>query len=255
MGERLKNKVAIVTGAGSGIGAATAALFAAEGALVLAADRDGASAEATVQQIADAGQTARAVQVDVAQEAEVAAMVQAALDAWGRIDILVNNAGVGGGGNVLEFESEAFERVLGVNLKGPLLCCKHALPHMLERGQGAIVNVASISSTCGIPNQAVYGPSKGGIWLLTRQLAIEFAERGIRVNSVAPGTIETGMLGGMTSESDNLPPRLEWLLDRHPVKRFGKPAEVATAILFLASDEASFVTGANLAVDGGYTAQ
>lgn len=254
MSDRLEQKVAIITGAGAGIGAATAVRFAAEGALVIAADRDTDAAAAVVVQIRAAGGQARAASADVANEDDVQRMVQLAIDTWGRVDVLVNNAGVGGGGGVLSFTLEDFDRVIGVNIKGALLCCKHALPHMLEQGHGAIVNVASISSTCGIPGQAVYGPSKAGIWLLTRQLAVEFATRGIRVNAVAPGTIETAMIGGPVGDRE-LQGGMKFLMDHHPIGRFGKPEEVANAILFLASDEASFITGANLAVDGGYTAQ
>ena len=248
-GTRLKDKVAIVTGSGSGIGAATAELFAAEGAAVLVADRNAEGGTAVARRIAGAGNTALFVHTDVADEAAVAAMVAAAVDAWGRIDILVNNAGLGGGGGVFDYQGDMFDRIVGTNLRGPLLCCKYALPRMLERGRGAIVNVASISSSNGIPGQAIYAPSKAAILQLTRQLAIEFAGRGIRVNAVSPGTIETPMLGGAA------PDKLAWLLERHPIGRFGKPAEVAAAILFLASDEASFITGAELAVDGGYAAQ
>ena len=255
MAERLKGKVAIITGAGSGIGAATAELFAREGAAVLVVDRAADGAEATTARIQDAGGEARTSVADVQEEARVAGMVAMALAAWGRIDILVNNAGVGGGGNILAVTTEQVERILGTNLLGPLLCCKHALPAMLERGGGAIVNVASISASSGIPNQAIYAPSKAAILQLTRQLAVEYAARNIRVNAVSPGTIETAMLRRTPGSTEPLSPGLQWLLDRHPIGRFGRAAEVAAAILFLTSDEASFITGADLAVDGGYTAQ
>ena len=255
MSDRLKGKVAIITGAASGIGAATAERFAAEGAAVLLADRNGDGAQAVAERILANNQQARSIAADVGQEPAVVAMTQLALDSWGQIDILVNNAGVGGGQDVLRATPEEFDRIFGVNIKGPLLCCKHVLPHMLDRGRGAIVNIASISSTCGIPGQGIYGPSKGSILQLTRQMAVEFAARGIRVNAVSPGTIETPMLGGPVVGREHMRAGLAWLFDRHPIGRFGKPEEVAAAILFLVSDEASFITGANLAVDGGYTAQ
>lgn len=254
MSDRLKEKVALITGAGAGIGAASVLRFAAEGARVIVADRNLPQAEALAQQIVAQGGLALAIGVDVADEAQVAAMVALTHTTWGRIDILVNNAGVGGGGSVLDFTVDEFDRVIGVNLKGVLLCCKYVLPQMLEQGNGAIVNVASISSTCGIPGQAIYGPSKAGIWLLTRQLAVEYAGRGVRVNAVAPGTIETAMIGGPIAGRE-VSGGLKYLLDNHPIGRFGTPEEVANAILFLASDEASFITGASLAVDGGYAAQ
>lgn len=255
MGERLKHKVAIITGAASGIGAATADVFAGEGARVLLADQNVAGAETMARRISADGAQARALGMDVRVETDVQAMVRATLDAWGRIDILVNNAGVGSGDTILEFSAAEFNRVLGVNLLGPLLCCRHVIPPMLAASGGAIVNVASISSTCGIPGQAIYAPSKGGLLQLTRQLAIEFAQRHIRVNAVSPGTIETPMIGGPVADPEQLSDKYKWLLARHPLGRFGQPAEVAKAILFLASDDASFITGANLAVDGGYTAQ
>ncbi len=182
-------------------------------------------------------------------------MVRAALRRWGRVDILVNNAGVGSDMDLLSFTPAEFDRVVGVNLKGPLLCCKHVLPAMLVQGRGAIVNVGSISSTCGIPDQPIYAPSKGGLLQLTRQLAVELASRGIRVNAVSPGTIETPLITGPTKDPEGRQQTLDWLLSRHPIGRFGRSEEVAAAILFLASEEASFITGANLAVDGGYTAQ
>lgn len=245
---RLAGKVAIVTGAASGIGAATAERFGREGAFVLAVDRDDfPPSDLTKNAFC-------AMKVDVSDEAAVAGMVQAALDRWGRLDILVNNAGVATGANVLNMTSEEFDRVIGINLKGPMLGCKYAIPAMLKTGGGAIVNVASISSTSGIPGQAIYAPSKAGVLQLTRQLAVEFSSSGIRVNAVSPGTIETAMIDALVKDPARRP-KYDWLKARHPIGRFGRVEEVANAILFLASDEASFVTGANLAVDGGFTAQ
>lgn len=255
MGERLAGKVAIITGGASGIGAATAARFGQEGAAVLVVDWNGDGAAQVARELAAAGARAAHRQGDVQVEATAAASVRAALDAWGRLDIVVNNAAVPSGQDLLEFTDAEFDRVLGINLKGPLFFCKHAVPAMRAAGGGAIVNVASISSTCGIPGQALYAPSKGGIAQMTRQLALEYAADRIRVNAVAPGTIETPMLAPVTADVEGHNRLLEWLRERHPLGRFGQPEEVAAAILFLASDEASFVTGANLAVDGGYAAQ
>ena len=255
MGTRLKGKVAVITGAGSGIGAATAELFGQEGAAVLLADRDLPGAQAVAGRISAAHSQALAVDADIADERAVAAMVRTALDTWGRIDILVNNAAVRSDLDIGSFTTAEFERVFGANLKGPLLCCKHVLPIMLDAGGGSIVNVASISATCGIAGQALYAPSKGGLLQMTRQLAVEFAPRKIRVNAVSPGTIVTPLLGTLPADPADWSEEHKWLLAHHPIGRFGQPGEVATAILFLASDEASFITGANLAVDGGYAAQ
>jgi NAD(P)-dependent dehydrogenase (short-subunit alcohol dehydrogenase family) len=255
MGERLKGKTAIITGAGSGIGAATAELFVREGAAVLVVDRNAAGALATAQRMSPDGEQAQALAADVSDEGDVAAMADTALRTWGRIDILVNNAGVRSDVGITSFTPEEFDRVLGANLKGPLLCCKHVLPAMRDSGHGSIVNVASISSTCGIAGQPLYAPSKGGLLQMTRQLAVEFAKQGIRVNAVSPGTIETPLLGSLPQDATQWLDEHKWLLAHHPIGRFGQPIEVARAILFLASDEASFITGANLAVDGGYTAQ
>lgn len=250
MSQRLDNKIAIITGAASGIGAATAIRFVEEGAKVLLVDVNGKGLDEVLRQINDAN-SAKSVIADVQDEMAVEACVKTALDTWGGVDILINNAGVGNNMSLLDVTKQEFDRILGVNLRGPLLFCKHAIPNMVQGG--AIVNVASISSTSGIPGQPIYAPSKAGILQLTRQLAIEYAQQNIRVNAVAPGTIETPMLQG--KDPERMKGILDWLLKMHPVGRFGKPEEVANAILFLASDEASFITGANLAVDGGYTAQ
>jgi NAD(P)-dependent dehydrogenase (short-subunit alcohol dehydrogenase family) len=255
MGDRLHGKIAIVTGAGSGIGAATADRFADEGAWVLVVDRDEALARAIARGIDPHGERALARRVDIANEADVAAMVADVKDRWGRIDILVNNAGVRSDVDILSFDGDEFDRVFGANLKGALFCCKHVLPTMLETGAGSIVNVASISSTCGIAGQPLYAPSKAGVAQMTRQLAVEYAARGIRVNAVSPGTIVTPLLGDLPADRTQWTSEHTWLLDHHPIGRFGQPAEVAAAIVFLSSDEASFITGANLAVDGGYAAQ
>jgi len=250
MSNRLQDKIAIITGAASGIGAATAIRFVAEGAKVLLVDTNITGLADVLQTIAN-DDHAQSKVADVQDESAVQACVQQAVDAWGRVDIVVNNAGIGSNISLLDFTREEFDRIFGVNLRGPLLFCKHAIPAMANGG--AIVNVASISSTSGIPGQALYAPSKGGILQMTRQLAIEYAQQNIRVNAVAPGTIETPMLQG--DDPERMKRVLDWLMNMHPVGRFGKPEEVANAILFLASDEASFITGANLAVDGGYTAQ
>ena len=250
MSGRLQDKIAIITGAASGIGAATAIRFVTEGAKVLLVDTNSAGLGDVLQTIGD-NDHAQSIVADVQDEDAVESCVRQAVEAWGRVDIVVNNAGISGKLSLLEFTKEEFDRIMGVNLRGPLLFCKHAIPAMTSGG--AIVNIASISSTSGIPGQAIYAPSKGGILQMTRQLAIEYAQQNIRVNAVAPGTIETPMLQG--NDPERMKKTLGWLMNMHPIGRFGKPEEVANAILFLASDEASFITGANLAVDGGYTAQ
>lgn len=250
MSGRLQDKVAIITGAASGIGAATAIRFVAEGSNVLLVDTNSDGLATVLKSIGD-NDHAQSMIADVQDESAVEACVRQAVNAWGRVDIVVNNAGIGSSISLQDFTREEFDRIFGVNLRGPLLFCKHAIPAMTNGG--SIVNIASISSTSGIPGQALYAPSKGGILQMTRQLAIEYAQQNIRVNAVAPGTIQTPMLEG--GDPERMKRVLEWLMKMHPVGRFGKPEEVANAILFLASDEASFITGANLPVDGGYTAQ
>jgi NAD(P)-dependent dehydrogenase (short-subunit alcohol dehydrogenase family) len=247
---KLAGKVAIVTGGGSGIGRETAALFARHGSRVLVADARGDAAQAVAQASRDAGFEARAATVDVSEPDQVERMVRAALDAFGGIDILVNGAGVLAFGTVVETDPAVWQRVLAINLTGVYLCCRAVLPHLIARGGGAIVNVSSSTGAHdAAANIAAYAASKGGVTLLTRAMAIDHARDNVRVNAIAPGPTDTPML------RDNLSPdALRAFAQTFPMRRLGRPEEIASAALFLASDEASFVTGAIVAVDGGQTA-
>jgi len=244
---RLENKVAIVTGAGSGIGKATARLFASEGARVVVADIKGA--EQTAQQI---GAPAVAVQVDVTKSAEVKAMVEVARSRFGRLDVLFNNAGVGHAvAPVHEFAEEEFDRVLAVNLKGAFLVLKYCIPLMLESGGGSVINAGSDAGLAGIPGQLAYCASKAGLAQLTRVAALDYARKNIRVNATCPGVIETEMLAPAMQAN---PALRAHLCGMQPIGRIGNPAEVAAVVLFLASDDSSYVTGALWPVDGGQIA-
>ena len=249
---RLEGKVAVITGAGSGIGEAAARLFAAEGARVVVADVSERKARATADAIAASGGEATPVVVDVRTTAGCAAMVTAALDTWGRLDVLFNNAGTTRPGRAPELSEDDWDLVVDTNLKGVWLGCKHAIPEMRRGGGGAIVNTASVEGLVGDRASVAYCASKAGVVNLTRCLAVDHAHEGIRANCVCPGVIGT-------------PPILRWLVPddehrdrlgrRHPLGRIGRPEEVAAVALFLASDEASFVTGAAVPVDGGLIAE
>ena len=240
---RLRDKTALITGAGSGIGRAIALEFAREGAKVLVAELNEAAGQAVVDEIGAAGGEARLQRCDVAKEAEVQAAIQAAVDAFGRLDIMVNNAGVG---------RSDWDTTLAINLSGVYYGCKHAAETMAAQGGGSIINLASVLGLVGVGSSEVdpYVAAKHGVGGLTRNFAITYAARGVRVNCLNPGCIETPMTREI-SENAAMRPHIE---RQTPMGRWGKPEEVAKAALFLASDDSSFVTGAPLIVDGGWTA-
>ena len=255
---RLKDKVALVTGGGSGIGHATAVLFAAKGANVVVSDLNEANALETVAEIKNGGGDATALAGDVSKNTDAEAMVKGTVETYGTLDIVVNCAGVVAGKALPAGASpeEVWDRVMDVNLKGTYLVTWHAVRAMEQSGGGSIINIASINGLVGYPMGLgggfdAYVPSKGGVVQFTKNLAIDYGKKNIRVNCICPGHIDTNLIREFIQD----PERREWLEQRYPMGRIGRPEEVAYAALFLASDESSFVTGAPLIVDGGYTAQ
>ena len=246
---RLKGKAAVITGASNGIGRATALLFAAEGARLVINDLDADRLEDLRGVIAASGAEVRSVVGDVSRTEDARAMIAGSVENFGRIDILVANAGIIPELDLLTATPEDFDHVMAVDGRGMFLTCKFAAEAMLKAGGGAIVCLSSISGEAGQKGQAVYGPAKFVASGITKHLAVELATRGIRVNAVAPGTIATEAVKKLSAEY------IAGIKAMHPIGRLGRPEEVAQAILFLASDEASFVTGVVLPVDGGYLAQ
>ena len=246
---RLKGKVAVVTGAASGIGRATALRFAAEGARLVVNDVDAARLETLRASIAAAGGEVRAVVGDVSKSEDAEAMVDAAVTTFGRLDVMVANAGIIPEMDLLTATAKDFDHVMAIDGRGMFLSCKFAAAAMLKTGGGSIVCLSSISGEAGQKRQAVYGPAKFVASGITKHLGVELAAQGVRVNAVAPGTIATDAVKKLSKEY------IAGVTAAPPIGRIGQPEEVAAAILFLASDEASFITGAILPVDGGYLAQ
>jgi NAD(P)-dependent dehydrogenase (short-subunit alcohol dehydrogenase family) len=246
---RLAGKSAVITGAANGIGHATAERFAAEGASLLLNDRDAAALDRVVTALSATGARVRGVAGDVSVENDVKQIMRTAISVHDGIDILVANAGVIPEADLSTATVDLWERTMAVNARGMFLCCKYAAEAMVEQGKGAIVCLSSISAFIGQLGQAVYGPSKFVASGLATHLAIDLAAKGVRVNAVAPGTIDTPAVARMD------PRGIAAAVRMHPLGRIGRPEEVASAILFLASDEASFITGAVLPVDGGFLAR
>ena len=260
---RLADKVCLITGAGSGIGRASALAFAAEGALVAVADIDLASARETVGSLSSSGAVAGegrgerrprsiAIEVDVTDPASAERMAAEVMAAWGRIDVLFNNAGIAGVGPVHETSLELWERVFAVNVRGVFLVAKAVLPHMIAAGTGSIINMSSTIAEIGLANRASYAASKGAVLSLTRQMQADYAPNGIRVNALLPGTIHTPFVDRYLRESYADPAEgLEMIKRRQLTGELGRPEDVASAALFLASDKSRFVLGSGLFVDGG----
>jgi NAD(P)-dependent dehydrogenase (short-subunit alcohol dehydrogenase family) len=247
---RLDGKVAVITGAGGGMGREAAVLFSEEGAKVCAADIDGALVEEVAAELKDG----LAVQVDVANGDSVQAMYAATAERFGGIDVLYNNAGISPAddASILETEESSWDRVQNVNTKGVFLCCKHGIPYLLERGGGSVINVASFVALVGAAtSQISYSASKGAVLSLSRELGVQFARQGIRVNALCPGPVETPLLLRIFGDD---PAAYERRRIHLPMGRLAKPREIVNAALFLASDESSYVTGATFLVDGGLTA-
>jgi 2-keto-3-deoxy-L-fuconate dehydrogenase len=251
---RLDNKITLVTGAGSGIGAAIAQTFAQAGATVLVADRDQAAGEKTVGEIKQAGGQAGLVLLDIAREDDCQRVAAEVLQTHGRLDVLVNNAGIGHVGTILQTEGTDLDRLYAVNVRGAFNLCKAFLPAMLERKSGNIINLASIGGVIGIKDRLAYCTTKFAIVGLTKCLALDHAQDGVRVNCICPGRVETPFVSARLKEYPDPEKAYREMASTQAIGRMGKPEEIAAAALYLASDEAAFVTGTAHLTDGGWSA-
>jgi NAD(P)-dependent dehydrogenase (short-subunit alcohol dehydrogenase family) len=251
MAGRLEGKVAIITGAASGIGAATARLFAEEGASVALADRNHELMDEVVREINDAGGKAIGIGTDVGNEASIQRMVEQTVEEFGKLHIMYANAGISGRFDLETVNAEDFDRVMHVNLRGPFLCAKYAVPKIADSGGGSIIFTASELALVGSPGASVYSASKAGLIGMARGLALDFADANIRFNCICPGAVDTPMLWGEEKgERDAIEADIS---SRMPLGRVGQPEEIAKSALYLASDDSSFVTGHAMVVDGGWT--
>ena len=249
--DRLKNKVAIITGGGSGIGRATSLLFAREGAKVIVADYMAEGGNDTVRQIKAVSGEATFVQADVSQSAEVRTLIATAVRAYGRVDVLFNNAGIEGpSAKLANYKEEDWDRVIAIDLTAVYLGMKYVIPEMIKQGGGVIISTASVAGMVGFPGSGAYAAAKAGVINLTRLAALEYADKNIRVNCICPGVISTPMVDRVMGSR----PR-ENAIRLEPIGRLGQPEDIANAALFLASDESAFATGAPFIIDGGYVAR
>lgn len=252
---RLKDKVAIITGSGSGIGKVIAEEFAREGAKVVACSRRAVNGQPVVDGIVSSGGEAIFVKCDVSQEEDVKALVEATVKAYGRIDILVNNAGVNFVKKFEECRAEDWDRVINTDLRGTYLCSWYVIPYMLKQGGGSIVNITTVHTMACLPGASPYDAAKWGVVGFTKSLAVEFASRNIRVNALSPGLINTQIWQDIMEAAPNAQECLNYWNSNIPMERVGTSLEIAKSAVFLASDDSSYTTGANLLVDGGMTSQ
>jgi len=251
---RLRKKVAVITGAGSGIGRATALLFSEEGAKVAIVDIDKEMGQQTTDIIRKRGQEALFIPTDITDPSQVKSMVENVTHTYGRIDILVNNAGIYDQGDIVNTDEEKWDRIMNVNVRAAFLCCKYCIPKMIKTGGGVIINVSSEAGIVAIKNQVAYNVSKAGLISLTKSIAVDFAPQNIRANCVCPGTTETPLVTAALTEQAHPEKIRRELEETRPANRLGKPEEIAYGIVYLASDESPYATGAVLSIDGGYTA-